>query len=261
MSAFYDAKGQRMAQEREDLRSRLKELAKRKGAVAFGIASVEEFDNLPPIKVEWPVTRYTKELRSSLPEARSAIVFGVESTDDADELEIIRSDGSFEYPGYLPLSIIMRDLIQLLRREGYKASFPSVLASHKRLAILAGIGNYGKSSLIISPRHGPWLRLGAVLTDAPLVPDKPFKKDLCGRCERCVNACPVGALEPYVVNPEKCLVAASERPKPPPKVKKLLDKYSIALTPQTRVMCTMCQQVCRYTSAERRKNLISSKRR
>ena len=247
-----------MARQKDSLSQRLNEIARRKGAVVFGIASVDDADALEPVKIELKsINRYTQSLRSVMPKARSAVVFGILSTDDVDEVEIERANGSLEYPGYMLISIINRDLMRALRMDGYEATYAPYLVSQKRIARLAGLGAYGKSSLIINPRYGPWLRFGVVLTDAELEPSRPFEKDLCGRCQRCVDACPAGALKPYVVSANTCLVALTRVKNPSPKVKALLRKYSPELTPQSRVMCTQCQQACRYTANERRRNVIS----
>lgn len=61
--------------------------------------------------------------------------------------------------------------------------------SHKLAAHLAGLGWIGKSCLLITPDHGPRLRLVTVLTDAPLVPGTPMP-ERCGACRLCVEACP-----------------------------------------------------------------------
>jgi len=240
-----------------DLKTRLKEVARKRGAVVFGVASVDDADALKPVKIEWTVNAYTKKLRSSMPTARSVVMFGIPSLDDADELQIARPKGGFEWPGYTNLRIIARDLIRVLRECGFRASYTSELASYKRIAKLAGIGNFGKHSLIINEKWGPWLRLEMILTDAPLEPDAPFEKDLCGRCERCVRACPMKALEPYVVTPERCLVAIAELDRIPSSSRKAVDKHSPLITPNARVMCTECQKACRYTSAERRRNSLT----
>lgn len=240
-----------------DLRSRLKEAAVIRRAVAFGIASVDVSDAQPRVKIGFTVNRWTEPIRKSMPEAKSAVVFGIPSLDDADELEVRRPSGYLSYPGYLTLSVIARDLIAILRNEGWRASYPSELVHNKSLAVLAGIGSYGKNSLIISPKHGPWLRFGVVVTDAPLKPDEPFKEDLCGRCTRCVRACPAGALKPYVVDPDRCLVGAGELENPPKALRPLLAKHEPKLTPRTRVMCTMCQMACPYTPTERRRMVFS----
>lgn len=247
-----------MRRQADGLSQRLNELARRKGAVVFGIVSADDADVLEPVKIELKsINRYTRPLRDAMPKAKSVIVFGTLSTDDVDEIELERENGDLEYPGYMMLSIIARDLIRALRSEGYEASFPPYPASDKRIARLAGIGGYGKSSLIINPRYGPWLRFGMVLTDAVLEPSRPFERDLCGRCQRCVVACPASALKPFVVSANACLVGLTRVRNPSPKVRALLAKHSPELTPQSRVMCTVCQQVCRYTPAERRRNVIS----
>ncbi len=244
-----------------DLRSRLKEAATRRRAVAFGIASVDAADSLPRVKIGFTVNRWTEPIRKGMPGAKSAIVYGVASTDDADELEVRRPSGSLSYPGYLPISIIARDLIAILKNDGWRAAYATELVHHKSLALLAGIGSYGKNSLIISPKHGPWLRLGVVVTDAPLQPDEPLEEDLCGRCTRCMRACPAGALgKAYSVDPDRCLVGAGELENPPKDLKPLLAKHEPKLTPRTRVMCTVCQMVCPYTPTERKRNVFSPAR-
>lgn len=243
------------------LRDKLKETAFKKGAVAFGIASAAAVDALPRLKIGWTINRYAVPLLETMPDARVAVVFGIPSKDDADELEVKRADGQFSYPGYLPISIIIRDLAQALRGQGFRACYPSVYASEKRMAIMAGIGAYGKNSMVLSPKHGLWLRLGAVLTDAPLEPDEPFREDLCGRCTRCVRACPAKALTPFVVDPAKCLVGVSELPRFTPEQRRMLDRFAPLITPRARVMCRTCQLVCPYTSAERRRNVLGAQKR
>ena len=65
--------------------------------------------------------------------------------------------------------------------------------SHKAIACMAGIGWQGKSLLIVSPEHGPRIRLATVLTDMPLPPDKPLEQR-CGTCRECTKACPAAAV-------------------------------------------------------------------
>lgn len=66
--------------------------------------------------------------------------------------------------------------------------------SHKAVARMAGLGWQGKSLLIINPEFGPRFRLATVLTDMPLIPDKPIK-NRCGNCVECVKACPESAIK------------------------------------------------------------------
>lgn len=67
------------------------------------------------------------------------------------------------------------------------------IISHKAIARLAGIGWQGKSLLIINPEIGPRFRLVTVLTDMPLVCDKPLK-NRCGKCTLCTKHCPANAI-------------------------------------------------------------------
>ena len=73
-------------------------------------------------------------------------------------------------------------------RSRWTASF-----SHKTAATRAGLGWIGKCDLFVSPELGPAVRLGSVLTDAPLAVGRPVTESKCGDCEVCVAACPVGA--------------------------------------------------------------------
>ncbi len=240
---------------RTPLKSRLREACLRDGAVAFGVASVKDVDSLPRIKIRWTINKYTVKLRSVMPGAKSVIVFGIPSMDDSDELEIDRGKGVFSYPGYQPIKVVYRDMVRILSSEGYRADWlneDTSTTSYKRVAALAGLGAFGKNSLIISPKHGPWLRIGLVLTNAPLRPDPPFNGDLCGRCERCIRACPAGALASYVVSPEKCLVGVTSSEKRSRKTRALLDKFEPKITRNARMMCRVCQSVCPHTTVDRR---------
>jgi epoxyqueuosine reductase len=66
--------------------------------------------------------------------------------------------------------------------------------SHKAVSRMAGLGWQGKSLLLVTPRYGPRIRLATVLTNAPLTIDGPVK-NRCGKCTRCRDACPVGAIK------------------------------------------------------------------
>jgi epoxyqueuosine reductase len=254
-----------------DLKSKLREVCLKKGAVVFGIASVHDVDSLPRVKIG-PTMKflydtklnYTKRPSEAMPDAKSVVVFAILSTDDSSELGVRQEDGGFEWPGYYPLDWIAQSATRFLEKEGYRVVYPYAVSapnSYKRVLRLAGIGAFGKNSLIITPKYGPWLRFGYFLTDAELEPDNPFEGDLCKSCNRCVEACPVGALKPYVVDPERCLVGVHTRAHVSKRLKQVLDKYEPQLTPRTHVMCTRCQLVCPYTSALRRRNVVRSARR
>ncbi|PYL64490.1 MAG: tRNA epoxyqueuosine(34) reductase QueG [Verrucomicrobia bacterium] len=60
-------------------------------------------------------------------------------------------------------------------------------------AAQAGIGWHGKSTMLINARLGTWFFLAEILTTLELPPDAP-ERDRCGTCERCITACPTGAI-------------------------------------------------------------------
>jgi epoxyqueuosine reductase len=94
-----------------------------------------------------------------------------------------------------------------LQDRGWKAE---VVVDDDRLvdravAVRAGIGWWGKSTMVLDPRNGPWLLLGSVVTDADLVPTPPMVRD-CGTCDACIPACPTGAIvTPGVLDASRCL--------------------------------------------------------
>ncbi len=81
-------------------------------------------------------------------------------------------------------------------------------------AARAGLGFTGKNAMLISRRHGNWLFLAALLTRVKFAADAPIKSAridgpiglLCGKCTRCLAACPTNAFAaPGVVDARRCI--------------------------------------------------------
>jgi epoxyqueuosine reductase len=104
-------------------------------------------------------------------------------------------------------------------------------------AARAGVGFYGKNTLLITRRHGSWVVLGTLVTDQEIEPSPPLDAG-CGSCTLCIDACPTGALdEPGTLDSSRCLSYWTQAPAPVP------EPYRAALGASV-YGCDICQDVC-----------------
>jgi epoxyqueuosine reductase QueG len=66
--------------------------------------------------------------------------------------------------------------------------------SHKRIGNAAGLGWIGRNNLLVNDKYGCQFRLVTILSDMPLITDKPVNKD-CGKCHKCIETCPAQAIK------------------------------------------------------------------
>lgn len=104
------------------------------------------------------------------------------------------------------------------------------IVSQKHAAQAAGLGTIGRHSLLITPEFGSMVWLGAVLCQQELEPD-PIKAPICDNCGRCVEVCPVNALETPELKQQTCF------------------DYAFGDDPERKVWCISCHKcrdICPY---------------
>ena len=140
---------------------------------------------------------------------------------------------------YAPLRRGLEAVAARLAADGWQTR---VLADDNALvdreaARRAGLGWYGKNTNLLMPGAGSWFVLGSVVTDAALPPATPVA-DGCGACERCLPACPTGALvAPGVLDARRCLAWLVQAPGVFPV------EYRVALGDRM-YGCDVCQDAC-----------------
>ncbi len=118
----------------------------------------------------------------------------------------------------------------------------------REAAARAGVGFYGKNTMVITPSHGSWVVLGTLVTEVEIEATPRLELD-CGSCRLCVDACPTGALdEPGELDATRCLSYWTQAPEPIP------SEYRAELGAMV-YGCDVCQDVCPWNRAiERRRS-------
>lgn len=201
-----------------------------------------------------------KHIKALLPRARSVVIcamrFPGSSSEAPTDLEkraygkIARYANQDDYHDrILPLLQELAHTIDAAAGvKESKAYVDTGPLSERAFAALAGVGWVGKNSLLIHPEEGSWFWLGEVVTAAELELDEPMA-DHCGKCRRCIDSCPTGAILENLraVDSRKCLSYwnIEHRGEIPTELHKSMGQWLLG--------CDICQEVCPWNQHSLRK--------
>ncbi len=135
------------------------------------------------------------------PDHKYAIVFSIEMEHEMVHSAPLSPSSTESAVKYMKIADIGICLATYITELGYKARAHidgNYQVINPALAHDAGIGELGRLGLIITPEHGPRVRLAAVTTDLPLIEDPPVNfgvQHFCQFCKKCAENCPSGSLE------------------------------------------------------------------
>lgn len=145
--------------------------------------------------------------------------------------------------------VLKRKLRQLLERietqtgklDGVRIFVDSAPVLDRAWAVRSGLGFIGKNTSLIHPKKGSFFFIGHLFLPLDLTETGHVLTNRCGRCTKCIDACPTGALEsPFHIDARKCISYLT-----------IEYKGSLAELDQKRFQgwmygCDICQDVCPY---------------
>lgn len=189
----------------------IKEQTRELGAYLCGIASVERFCNAPAgfhpadilkscesvivIAARYPISPLSSTSLAVYTFTNSRVINTIDSITFqlCDELERL---------GACAVAIPASEPYEYWDEQ---KSHGRGILSLKHSAVLAGLGQMGKNTLLINDQLGSMLNLGAVLVDAKLTPDPPASYESCiPDCRLCLDSCPAHALDGITIEQRKC---------------------------------------------------------
>ncbi|MGA2914613.1 MAG: tRNA epoxyqueuosine(34) reductase QueG [Sedimentisphaerales bacterium] len=196
----------------QTIEDEIKQKAKSSGFDLIGITAAEPVDsaNIEHFKkwlfagcngkMAWLANNIDKQFNPVLllPEAKSVICTAI-NYKTLNQSKYIASYALYQdYHGFIKKKLL--ELAGFVKNKisknlKFKICVDSAPLAERALAERAGLGFIGKNHLLTNPQFGSFLLLGELITNLPLIPDKPIqKKDFCKSCNACIDACPIGAI-------------------------------------------------------------------
>jgi epoxyqueuosine reductase len=245
----------------QELSQKIKELGYGVGFDLVGISALDPPDPRGSFS-EWLRSGYAGEMeymrrtalqrqhpREWIPWARSVISVGLSYASPAEVGKLPSWGEVSRYARGRDYHLVIQEKLELLLRhlehevEGPvrgKISVDSSPVLERAFAARSGLGWVGKNTLLISPMLGSYLFLGELFIDLDVVPDRPIR-DRCGRCQRCLDACPTQAfVGPYILDARRCISYLTIE------LKGAIPRTLRPLVGGRIFGCDICQEVCPY---------------
>ena len=150
-----------------------------------------------------------RDTRLPFPSAKSAIVVGLDYGGKAPSGPVARYARGDDYHEIMwkKLDSLHEWIDAALGRPVAGKSYVDTGPILERdLARKAGLGWFGKNTMLVNPQIGSFFFIGALFIDLELETDAPFEAERCGTCTRCIEACPTDAIvDERVLDATRCI--------------------------------------------------------
>lgn len=140
------------------------------------------------------------------------------------------------------LQVLERALARLVPDAATRRYVDTGAVLEREWGMRGGLGWFGKNTMLLATRAGSWFFLAELITEAVLAPDAPTDEH-CGRCTRCLEACPTAALgDGLVMDARRCIayLTIEHRGPIPPAFRRALGPWIFG--------CDVCQEVCPWNT-------------
>lgn len=193
------------------MENKSKQILLKCGADVCGIAGIERFVSAPAgfsprelYRECRSVLVFGKALPKGLTKVDSRLLYGHYNTFLCSEVDRVALQGAKRLEEELGATAVPLPCDAPYEYWEKETLTGKGLLSMKHSAVLAGLGTLGKNSLLIHPKYGNLLTLGAILTDLELRSDALCEEVCIRGCRRCVDACPVHAIHNGIVDQSLC---------------------------------------------------------